>query len=104
MSLRIGRRRPGGPPEPACRVGPGTRLVLAASLVLTATLGPAVPTRADLIIKAPNLIAGPGSSGSFDVLLVNTNAPGSASYDVAADSLGLALAGPLSVTFTDVSI
>jgi hypothetical protein len=86
-------------------VVPGPRLALAVALMLTATLGPAVPCRAaGLVIEAPNVIAAPGSSGSFDVLLVNTNPAGGASYDVAADSLGLSLVGPLSVTFTGVSI
>jgi hypothetical protein len=75
------------------------------ALVLTATLGPAAPCRAaGLVLEAPNLIVAAGSSGSFDVLLVNTNPAGGASFDVAADSLGLALVGPLSVTFTEVSI
>jgi hypothetical protein len=74
------------------------------ALVLAMTLGPAVPCRADLLIEAPDVAAAPGSSGSFDVLLVNTNPAGGASYDVAADSLGLSLAGPLSVRFTGVSI
>src|SRR5262249_16392137 len=63
-----------------------------------------VPCRADLVIKAPPVTASAGSSGSFDVLLENTNPAGGASYDVAADSFGLSLSGPLSVTFTDVTI
>ena len=50
------------------------------------------------------MTAGPGSTGSFDLLLVNTNPAGGASYDVAADSIELALLGPLSATFTGVSI
>jgi hypothetical protein len=78
---------------------------LAAALVMTAILSPAVPCRADgLVIEAPDLTVTPGSSGSFDVLLVNTNAAGGASYNVAADSLGLALTGPPGITFTDASI
>ena len=36
--------------------------------------------------------------------MLNTNAAGGDSFHVAADSLGLSLSGPLSVTFTDVSI
>jgi hypothetical protein len=43
-------------------------------------------------------------SGSFDVLLVNTNPAGGISYDIAADSFGLSLSGFLSIAFTDVSI
>jgi hypothetical protein len=74
-------------------------------MVLAATLGPAVPGRAaGLVIQAPHVVAAPGSSGSFDVLLVNTNPAGGASHDVAADTLGLSLVGPLSLTFTGVSI
>jgi hypothetical protein len=86
-------------------LGPRLALVVALVLTLTLTLGTAVPCRADgLVIEAPDLVAAPGSSGSFDVLLVNTNPAGGASFDVAADSLGLSLSGPLSITFTDVSI
>jgi hypothetical protein len=75
------------------------------ALVLTATLGLAAPCRAGgLVIEAPNLTAGPGSTGAFDLLLVNTNPAGGDSFNVAADSFELSLVGPLSVTFTDVSI
>jgi hypothetical protein len=81
------------------------RLILGVVLVATMTLGHVTPCRAaGLVIEAPNLTAAPGSTGSFDVLLVNTNAIGGTSYDVAADSLELSLVGPLSVTFTGVSI
>jgi hypothetical protein len=74
-------------------------------LVLTASSGPAVPCRAaGLVIEAPNVTAGPGSAGSFDLVLVNTNPAGGASFNVAADSFELSLVGPLAVTFTDVSI
>jgi hypothetical protein len=84
---------------------PGRRLALAAALVLAAILGPAAPCpAAGLVIQAPNLTAPVGSSGSFDVLLVNTNPAGGASFNVAADSLQLSLVGPLSATFTGVSI
>jgi hypothetical protein len=68
-------------------------------------LVPDSPCRAaGLLIEAPKLTATPGSSGSFDLLLVNTNPAGGASYNVAADSFGLALSGPLNVTFTNVTI
>src|SRR5262245_24543429 len=104
MGIRLWVLQQGGRPASARRMGPGPRL--AAALVLTATLGTAVPCRAaGLVIEAPNPTGlAPGSTGSFDLLRVNTNAAGSASYDVAADSLGLSLTGPLSVTFTEVSI
>ena len=63
------------------------------------------PCRANgLVIAAPILIVTPGSSGSFDVVLMNTNASGGASYDVSVDSLELALSGPAGVAFTDVTI
>ena len=69
------------------------------------SLGPAVSCRADgLVIEAPNLTVAPGSSGSFDVLLMNTNAAGGASYGVSLDSLELALSGSAGVAFTDVTI
>src|SRR5262245_59511403 len=104
MRLRLRYTRPGGQPGPARRVNPGTRLALSAGLLLMATLGRAGPCRADLLIEAPDLAVAPGSRGTFDLLLVNTNPSGGARYHVAADSLGLSLAGPLSITFTDVSI
>ena len=85
-------------------VGPGFRLALAAALVLAAALGRDVPCLAGLLIEAPSLLATPGSSSSFDLLLVNTNPAGGASYNVAADSFELSLLGPVAVTFTDVSI
>jgi hypothetical protein len=79
------------------------KLTLATALAATMTIGHAASCRAEgLIIETPNLTATPGSTGSFDVLLVNP-ADGT-SHDVAADSLGLSLLGPLSVTFTGVSI
>jgi len=107
MRPRIARLRTGrqtASPGSACGVGPGFRLALAAALVLAAALGRDVPCRAGLLIEAPSLSATPGSSSSFDLLLVNTNPAGAASYNVAADSFELSLSGPLGVTFTDVSI
>jgi hypothetical protein len=83
----------------------GKRLALALLILLAITLGPAVPCRASgLVIEAPNLTVPAGSSGSFDVLLMNTNAAGGATFSVAGDSLDLALSGPAGVTFTDVTI
>jgi len=108
MRPRIARLRTGrqtASPGSACGVGPGFRLALAAALVLAAALGRDVPCRAaGLVIEAPNVTAPAGSSGSFDLLLVNTNPAGGASYNVAADSFELSLLGPVAVTFTDVSI
>ncbi len=101
MRLRIGRRRPGGQPG----VGEGTWLAPSVALVLTVALGHSVPCcAAGLVLEAPNLTAAAGSSGSFNLLLVNTNPAGGDSFHIAADSFGLSLGGPLSITFTDVSI
>ena len=70
-----------------------------------AVLERAVPCSAEgLVIQAPHLTTTAGASGSFDVLLLNTNPAGGASFNVAADSFQLSLSGPLSVTFTDVTI
>jgi hypothetical protein len=81
------------------------RLALAAALVLAASLGSGGACRAaGLILAAPDLTATPGSRGSFDVLLTNTNPAGGASYDVAVDSFQLGLSGPLALSFTEVSI
>ena len=107
MRPRIARHRTGrqtASPGSACGVGPNFRLALAAALVLAAALGRDVPCRAGLLIEAPSLLATPGSSNSFDLLLVNTNPASGASYNVAADSFELSLSGPVGVTFTDVSI
>ena len=57
-----------------------------------------------LIIEAPNLTTTPGSSGSFDLLLVNTNPTGGASYNVSSDQFVLSLSGPVGITFTGVTI
>jgi hypothetical protein len=104
MTLPNPCSQPGWQPAP---LGSIRRLcvALAMALVLTMALGPTSPCRAaGLVIQAPNLVATAGSSGSFDLLLVNTNPAGGTSYDVSADALGLSLSGPLSITFTDVTI
>jgi hypothetical protein len=75
------------------------------AVALAAIIGGAVPCSAGgLVIEAPNLTATPGSSGSFDLLLVNTNSPGGAGYDVSGDEFILSLLGPLGITFTDATI
>ena len=73
-------------------------------LSLAALLGCAFPCHAGLVIQAPNLSVTPGSSGTFDVLLLNTNSSGGDSFNVAADTIRLSLTGPLDVAFTDVTI
>ena len=75
------------------------------AVALAAIVGGAVPCSAGgLVIEAPNLTATPGSSGSFDLLLVNTNPTGGTSYDVSSDQFVLSVSGPLGITFTGVSI
>jgi hypothetical protein len=86
-------------------VWPGRRAAPLLVAVVAMCVGVGSPCRADgLVIEAPNLVVAPGSSGSFDVLLINTNAAGGASYDVSLDSLELALSGSTGVAFTDVTI
>ena len=75
------------------------------AVALAAIVGGAVPCSAGgLVIEAPSLMAKPGSSGSFDLLLMNTNLTGGTSYDVSSDQFVLSLLGPLGITFTGVSI
>jgi len=75
------------------------------AVVLAAIVGGAVPCSAGgLAIEAPNLTATPGSSGSFDLLLMNTNLTGGTSYDVSSDQFVLLLSAPPGITFTGVSI
>lgn len=84
---------------------PGRRLALLSLAVLALTLGRTVPCRAGLVIEAPTLYnVAPGSSGSFDVLLMNTNGPLGASYNIAGDSLDLVLSGSPGFSFTNVTI
>jgi hypothetical protein len=84
---------------------PARRLGCVLLVGLAIHIGLAVTCRADgLVIEAPSLTVAPGSSGAFDVLLVNTNAVGGASYGVSLDSLELALSGSAGVAFTDVTI
>src|SRR5271157_634102 len=74
-------------------------------LSLAALLGCAFPCHAGgLVIQAPNLSVTPGSSGTFDVLLLNTNSSGGDSFNVAGDTIQLSLTGPLNVAFTDATI
>ncbi len=72
--------------------------------MLLMTLAAAHPTRADLVISAPIISAAAGSTGSFDVIVTDTDPAGSAPYQVAGDDIQLTLSGPAGVTFTGVSI
>jgi hypothetical protein len=83
----------------------GRRVSRVIAVALAAIVGGAVPCSAGgLMIEAPNLTVTQGSSGSFDLLLVNTNGAGGTSYDVSSDQFVLSLSGPLDISFTGVSI
>ena len=59
------------------------------------------PAKAGLLTcVAPVVIAAPGATGSFDVLLVNND---SMSYNVAGDAFMLSLSPSTGVTFTDAT-
>ena len=75
-------------------------------LSLAVQLGALRPCDAGgLQILLPDLNLTPGSSGSFDVLLKNTDpVVGGSSFNIAGDSLSLSLSGPLSFQFTGVTI
>ena len=81
------------------------RLALILVLLMTATLGTAAACGAEgLVIAAPNLPGVlPGSTGSFDILLSNTNSSGGASFNVASDNLDVSIAGPAGITITNVT-
>jgi hypothetical protein len=77
-------------------------LVLLVALI--ATLVAASPARAGLVITAPTIAAAAGTSGSFDIVITNNNSVGGDSFQVASDSIDLALSGLPGVTFTDATI
>ena len=105
MNLRTRRLGSGGSGSSRSRSRRGRGVFRAIALALAAIAGAAVPCFAGgLVIEAPNLTAMPGSSGSFDLLLMNTNAPGGASYEVSSDQFVISLSGPLAITFTGASI
>jgi hypothetical protein len=87
---------------------PGVRSLIAGGLVFVAALALATsspaPCRADLVIEAPSFSALTGSSGSFDVLIANTNAAGGASYDVSVFTLDFSVTGLAGVTLNSASI
>jgi hypothetical protein len=83
---------------------PSRQWALALTFALAIVCG-ALPCRAGgLLIEAPDLTVTPGSSGSFDLLLVNTNSTGGDSYNIAADQFMLTVSGPLDIQFTSESI
>ncbi len=101
------RHRPSQPVLSGSRraVGSGRRLALVLVLIVTACLGTVTPCRAEgLVIEAPNLTGVlPGSTGSFDILLLNSNSAGGASFNVASDNLAVSISGPAGVTITNVT-
>ena len=87
-------------------MGSGQRLTLLLVAGAAVSLGTASPCRAaGLVIEAPTLTSvAPGSSGSFDVLLIDTDPTGTAGYNVSGNSLELTLSGPAGFTFTDATV
>ena len=85
--------------------GSGSALVALIAFLLAASLGPVARCHAGgLVIEAPNVTGlAPGSSGSFDIVLVNTNTAGGTSYDVSTDSLDVSIVGPAGITITGVT-
>jgi PEP-CTERM motif len=82
----------------------GRQLTLALVLVLTVSMGHVAPCRAEgLVVQAPNINALPGTSGTFDVLLINNGAMG---QDIAGDSLVIQLSGSAgnTIQFTNATI
>jgi hypothetical protein len=78
----------------------------AVAIAIATIVGASAPcSAAGLLIEAPSFSVGPGTTtGSFDLLLVNTNPAGGTSYQVASDQFVLSLSGPLGIMFTGVSI
>ncbi len=101
------RHRPSQPVLSGSRraVGSGRRLALVLVLIVTACLGTVTPCQAEgLVIEAPNLTGVlPGSTGSFDILLLNTNSAGGASFNVASDNLAVSISGSAGITITNVT-
>jgi hypothetical protein len=87
-------------PHPTRRSGTGLVLMAVAAGFLW---GGTPCQAAGLLISAPAVNAAAGSSGAFDVTITNTNGTNGTSYDVAGDTVELAL-GPSGVNFTGVSI
>ncbi len=86
-------------------MGPGGRFTAMVLLILMASQGAITPCRAaGLVIEALSSNALPGSSGSFDIVLINTNATGGTSYDVATNTLDISVSGPAGITINDVTM
>ena len=68
---------------------------------LTGWVAPSTCT-AGLIIEALNVTTSPGQTGSFDVVIINTDSTNS--YDIASDVVQIDLVGLTHVKFTDATI
>ncbi len=72
------------------------------ALCLAAVLAGPAPCRAGLVLEAQNVSASPGMSGSFDVVILNTDP--TTTYNVAGDSVEIAPTGVSGVSFTAATI
>jgi hypothetical protein len=73
-------------------------------ILLAASDGASLARASGLVIEVPNVSAKTGSSGSFDVLLADTDPVGTAGYFVAADTIGFSIVGSNGVSFTNATI
>ncbi len=105
LNIMTRSSRPPASPGSRRRTSLGRRLAGLLLIVLAMNPGFAGTCRAaGLVIQAPNLTVAPGSSGSFDMLLIDTDPIGSPAYSVAGDSLELTLTGSADIAFTNVTI
>jgi hypothetical protein len=85
--------------------GASPRMGLAlAAAALGLALSTAPPARGAFVVTSPDVMAAPGSSGTFDLTVTNTDGPGGASVDVTAFEVELVLSGLTGVHFDDVTI
>src|SRR5208337_2451925 len=96
--------------DPRCiwdrRLRPMARFAACLSVILLAAGDGASLARASgLVIQVPDVIAQLGTSGSFDVLLTDTDPVGTAGIHVAADTIGFSIVGSSQhVSFTNATI
>jgi hypothetical protein len=107
INVNIMTRSSRPPASPGSRLGTSLGRRLAGLLLIVLAMNPGFADScraAGLVIQAPNLTVAPGSSGSFDMLLIDTDPIGGAAYSVAGDSLELTLKGSAGIAFTNVTI
>jgi hypothetical protein len=63
-----------------------------------------MPARANLIMSVIHSSASPGGTGSFDVVLIDADAPGSATHPVNAFSVELTVPGTSGIKFTAADV